>query len=127
MRASKKAKQLVFDRAQGRCEICGVYPNEYSFHHRLTLGMGGSRRADLNGPANLLFLCGSGVTGCHGWVTGHFTQSQATGWVVSRWADPREAPVLVFLRQPGAVLLDDAGNYVTESKPSWEHSPDQSP
>lgn len=52
--------------------------------------MGGSRWPGINAPANLLTLCGSGTTGCHGWVEHHPEWAKAHGWSVSRtWADGR--------------------------------------
>jgi hypothetical protein len=54
--------------------------------------MGGSRRADTNSPANLLMLCGSGTTGCHGWVEGHRAEARTAGLIVSQWDDPEAVP-----------------------------------
>jgi hypothetical protein len=81
---SEKTRKLCARRDGNQCFICGVYlPDvaEYlgvSLHHRANRGMGGSKSA--NGPENLIYLCGTGVsrsealegkhaTGCHGWVT----------------------------------------------------------
>lgn len=46
--------------------------------------MGGSRWPGVNLPGNLLTLCGSGTTGCHGWVESHPTWAEAHGWSVRR-------------------------------------------
>lgn len=37
--------------------------------------------------SNLVLLCGSGTTGCHGEVHAHPTESYATGWMVRRLGD----------------------------------------
>jgi len=42
---------------------------------------------------NLLTLCGSGTTGCHGWVEAHPQDATMSGWSVPSWADPATVPV----------------------------------
>jgi hypothetical protein len=78
--------------------------------------MGGSKDPTTNQPSNLLLLCGTGTTSCHGRITEFPKKSKAAenGWIVSRWAIPKKTPVLVFRHAPSKVLLDDDGNYVTE-------------
>ncbi len=39
-----------------------------SIQHRRAQGMGGTSLAETNQLGNWLLLCGTGVTGCHGWV-----------------------------------------------------------
>lgn len=116
---SRKVKELVAKRAGGRCEMCGnpVSYGYYSYHHRRTRGMGGSKDPATNQASNLLLLCGTGTTLCHGWITEFPKKAKAeeNGWVVSRWAKPALVPVLVFSHAPHKVLLDDDGNYVTEN------------
>jgi hypothetical protein len=46
--------------------------------------MGGTRVAEINQPANLLALCGSGTTGCHGWVESNREQAYELGLLVRR-------------------------------------------
>ncbi len=77
-------------------------------HHRQARGMGGTRKVDR--ASNLVMLCGSGTTGCHGWVESHRTQSLADGWLVRQTADPALIPVLrwgvlVYLEDDGGVVL----------------------
>lgn len=117
MRPGPESRRLVIERANGLCERCGlsVAGVPYSIHHRRTAGMGGSKDPASHAPSNLLLLDGSGTTGCHGWVTTHFAESFETGLVVSRWQNPAEIPVLVFMHAPRKVLLDDNGRYVTEN------------
>lgn len=57
--------------------------------------MGGTRWPGVNLPSNLLTLCGSGTTGCHGWVEAHPAWATAHGWSVPRWqtADVATVPV----------------------------------
>lgn len=80
-----------------------------STHHRRNRGMGGSRWPGINLPSNLLTLCGSGTTGCHGWVTDHPREAMAAGLVVSKFADPTAMPVYTWR---GWVQLTDDGEAV---------------
>lgn len=65
--ASRSVRDLVTARDRGRCVLCGAPAT--NIHHRRNRGMGGRRGPEINSPANLLSLCGSGTTGCHGQVT----------------------------------------------------------
>lgn len=72
--------------------------------------MGGSRDPVTNSPANLLYLCGSGTEGCHGWVESHRSESYADGLLLYRNDDPMEMPVRL---RRGTVFLDDEGGVQT--------------
>lgn len=78
---------LVDERDGGRCVICGA--KSTNRHHRKP------RRHGDDTPANMLALCGSGTTGCHGWVTCHPKDAYANGWSIRANNDPEEVPVLV--------------------------------
>lgn len=87
-----------------RCQRCGhrLAPWWYSLQHRDARGMGGSKL--LHRLANLVALCGTATTGCHGYVESQRTESYALGWLVPNGAVPEEWPVLRFQRsweQPG--------------------------
>lgn len=58
--------------------------------------------------ANGILLCGSGTTGCHGWAHREIADATRDGYVVSRWGDEREVPVLTWR---GWMTLDDDGGY----------------
>ena len=47
--------------------------------------MGGTSWPSINLPDNLLTLCGSGTTQCHGWVESHPEWAELHGWSVRRW------------------------------------------
>jgi hypothetical protein len=99
--------RLVKARAQNRCERCGTADAlRWSLHHRKPRGMGGSKDPAMNSPANILLLCGSGTTGCHGWVESHREEAYETGLLVYRNDDPAETPVTL---RHGEVWLDDVG------------------
>lgn len=103
MTASAGVRRLVLSRDQGCCVRCGrqVYDPDgdvlygmYSLQHRRARGMGGTRSRVSDSPANLVTLCGSGTTGCHGWVESHRAEARLYGWAVSRWQDPTVVPML---------------------------------
>ena len=97
----------VHSRAQVRCERCGTRESEYwSLHHRRPRGMGGSKNPALNAPSNILLLCGSGTTGCHGWVESNRAEAYETGLLLHMWQIARETPVTLW---HGTFLLDDDG------------------
>lgn len=89
-------RAIVYNRDDGLCVRCGVYLSEYdmatargSIHHRKLRSQGGPNTA-----ANLITLCGSGTTGCHGWVHGHPAEARNLGLIVHRIDDPASVPVL---------------------------------
>jgi len=63
-------------------------------HHRQPRGMGGSRLTSANSISNLMLLCGSGTTGCHGEVESRRKNAVAEGFIVPRPASPESTPVL---------------------------------
>lgn len=94
------------DRSGGICEICGKR-RATNHHHRKNRS--GGRDDDLS---NALHLCGSGTTGCHGWVTTHPEEARKNGWSVSRYEDPEKVPVLMVnlhSTQPTWMLLKRDG------------------
>jgi hypothetical protein len=99
----------------GRCIAGGERGRDWSIQHRIPRGMGGSRDERLNLPANLLVLCGSGVTFCHGWVESNRTAALLAGLLLHRIQDPTEAPVQT---SSGWVLLDDEGGLANVNAPA---------
>lgn len=86
-------RHAVLERAAYRCELCGhLIGREFSLHHRRPRRMGGTRRPDTNEPQNLLLLCGSGTTGCHGWIESHRRHGYDTGIILYDRDDPAEFP-----------------------------------
>lgn len=105
---------IVWQRAGGRCEVCGgslAGVDGFSKHHRHPRRMGGSTRADLNTPANLVLICGSGTTGCHGRIESNRTIAYGEGLLLHDGADPTAVPVLLAC---GLVYLAVDGTYSTE-------------
>lgn len=83
------------------CEICGK-PFVNNAHHRRGQGQGGR-----DVLSNLLMLCGSGTTGCHGLVTANPAMAYRNGWSIEgTTAIPGQVPVR---RLGEKVWLDDSG------------------
>lgn len=102
----------VIARDGGRCVACGkavVDPEsfepwqQYSLQHRSARGMGGTKNPAANASANLLLMCGTGTTGCHGEAEHNPEQAAENGYRVASWEDPAAVPVLHYLR--GRILL----------------------
>lgn len=87
MKASERAayRELtlaLIERSGGVCERCRAKRGE-SVHHRKLRSRGGQHTLD-----NCVFACGSGTTGCHGWMHANPAEATATGWMVPSWEDP---------------------------------------
>lgn len=101
-------RRLAVERSMGRCEVCGGSLNDWygaSVHHRRPRGMGGSRDPATNAASNLIVLCGSGTTGCHGDIERNRVRSRRNGLIVGSRMKPIEIPVL--LRGEWWLLTDD--------------------
>lgn len=72
-----------------RCARCGVVIwSNGSRHHRKLRSRGGADAAD-----NLILACGSGTTGCHGWMHANPAEATLLGFIVPSWADPATVPI----------------------------------
>jgi len=56
--------------------------------------MGGSRRPDTNELPNLLLVCGTGTTGCHGVIESNRMWAYLNGFLLTDGQDPALVPVL---------------------------------
>lgn len=107
---TKAVKALIAERDGWACARCGMsvdpWPG-YSYHHRRPRGMGGTSDPVSDSPANGVLLCGSGTTGCHGWVEQYRIQARYDGWLVQQGSDPADVAVAthrgwVFLGHDGS-------------------------
>ena len=111
---SRKVRALVLARDGYACVRCGkgCGPGiaEYSLQHRKARGTGGD-----NSLSNLILLCGSAVTGCHGHVEARGDPHDlAAGYRLESWQEPALEPVLyasehgsgacMFLASDGSLL-----------------------
>ncbi|KFI50039.1 HNH endonuclease [Bifidobacterium biavatii] len=108
-------RRLILHRDAYRCLVCGrdldASWSGYSIHHRRLRSHGGS---DLNQPSNLILLCGSGTTGCHGEIHAHPDHAYQHGWLVHAWADPTTIPLLTH--RHGWILLNPDGTWTPYRK-----------
>lgn len=94
-----KVRAAVRARHHDRCARCGrlvLDYDDYSLQHRRARGAGGSSRPETNRPGNLVFLCGSATTGCHGWVESHRIEAQRYGYTLFQACEtPADIPVFI--------------------------------
>lgn len=101
-------RRLVWARAGSgealwrRCERCGSF-EQGSLHHRVKRSHGGRWT-----PQNIVWVCGSGTTGCHGEIESG--RSSAGGWALPSGTDPATEPIEHHVW--GRVRLDGEGGYV---------------
>lgn len=111
----RTTRDLIKLRDEWRCCVCGesVYDKQASIHHRRNRGSGGSSDPAINRPSNLLLVCGTGTTGCHGALTDNAQRLVAldAGWIVliNTSDDPIDVPVHHAVH--GLVYLDDEGGW----------------
>ncbi|MBC9819455.1 HNH endonuclease [Nocardia farcinica] len=95
-----EGRRIVDTRCGGRCERCGQ-PG-YTIHHRRKRSQGGTWDA-----SNLLALCGSGTTACHGWVEANPRAAHMLGFWLRHGEQSATTPVWLWGRW---VQLDDNGH-----------------
>lgn len=107
---SPEVRDQVYERAMGRCEICGEYPG-IEYHHRRPRRAGGSRQEDTGTAANCLLLCNApGTSRCHALVESHRGLAEMMGWLLTTYANPAVNSVVyrgerVFLGDGGGIAV----------------------
>lgn len=105
---STRVREAILSRDGHRCVRCGMQSTQ--IHHRRPRGMGGTTQQSTDEPANGVVLCGSGTTGCHGWVESHRSQAVSDGLIVSQGQEPATVPVLLYQGMGRAwYILDNVG------------------
>jgi hypothetical protein len=88
-RIKKDIVELVLQRANGYCEMCGKVLNDYALHHRKLKSRGGK-----DSVSNLMVLHHE----CHnmGTYSVHMTPGASTkaGYMVRSCAEPEDVPVM---------------------------------
>lgn len=102
-------RKAVRDRSGGVCEIFipGVCRGrQENISHRKAVGQGGRWST-----ANCMGACGSGTTGCHGWVEGNPAEARKLGLRLLSGQHPPDVPVLMRTAEwpLGWYTLDDYG------------------
>lgn len=90
----KQARAIVYERSNGICEVMvpGVCRGRATnYQHRKNRSQ--CSRGERWMPENGLHVCGTGTTGCHGWIHANPEKSYANGWMVKAALDPRQVPV----------------------------------
>lgn len=113
-----ETRLAVYERDGGRCCRCTArVSGSGSIHHRTPRGMGGTDRPAINHPTNLLLLCGTGTTGCHGWVESNRDTARAQGYLVASWEEPETVPFFDLVGRiwllDGLTRIDVTGRWVT--------------
>lgn len=104
MSIPRKVRDVVVARDGGCCIRCGRWADGGSLHHRMLRSQGGR-----DVPANLVLLCGTGTTRCHGWAHAHPEEARREGLIVWSWEAPGVVPVDAFTA--GRVWLTANGSY----------------
>lgn len=114
---TRTVRARVIWRDKSMCQWCGhhvdVSTGDYSLQHRRARGMGGSRLPDTNLTSNLVLVCGSATTGCHGHIESHRVEAIGRGFNVPQGTLRRPSvPADVPLRDWRGEWwrLDDDGN-----------------
>ena len=75
----KRVRAIVAERSEGMCEAAlreACEGRAANYHHILREGQGGE-----DTPENLRHLCGSGTTGCHGFIHHNVKWAKREGWL----------------------------------------------
>lgn len=78
--------------------------------------MGGTNRPETNYASNLMALCGTGITGCHGYLESNRNEAFDYGFIVPQFEMPNTVIVKTFTN--GWVHLNDDGSYTPTMEPS---------
>jgi 5-methylcytosine-specific restriction protein A len=97
-----EVKELIYRRAKGRCDRCGLPVNGMHFHHRNPRRMGGSDNIALGLPSNGLLLHPL----CHDVIESKRKISAELGFILGVAQDPMEWPVYLW---SGWALLNEDG------------------
>lgn len=99
-------RALIWDRDRYSCRRCGRVGEQ--IHHRHPRKMGGTNRAWVNEPANLVLLCYR----CHQWVELHREKATEEGWLLPEGYGPQAIPLRIIY---GLMWLDNEGGYRSQS------------
>jgi hypothetical protein len=109
-----EAEQAAKDRDGDTCQRCGrnLQGQPASKHHRKLKGRG-TPPEEFDRVENIVVLCGTGTTGCHGWAHAERTASHEAGWTCWTWEDPAVRPCLTLVGTM-VMFLEDGTKVVDE-------------
>ena len=105
----------IVHRDNGKCARCGKHVTHlqrgfsWSVHHRRPRSRGGTSLVWVDLAANGVVLCGSGTTGCHGWVESNRAEAVAAGFIVSALGVRTAADIPIRHHEYGLCYLNDYG------------------
>jgi hypothetical protein len=102
---------MIDARDQQKCVRCGVtiWVGASRHHRKFRSRRGGDE------VSNAVLLCGSGTTGCHGWVHANPISARMVGLALESWEDPHLVPIRHAIH--GLVWLDDRGKVSSTPPP----------
>jgi hypothetical protein len=108
VRVPSGVRATVLSRDAGKCARCNVSVLNIpaSVHHRRRRGSGGTSDHRSFDPRNLVTLCGTGTTGCHGEVESYRALAYDTGWLIRSY-DELHLPM--FSKDGRRVTLTEDG------------------
>lgn len=115
-------RATVLQRDGHCCRRChrSILDHPSSIHHRKPRGMGGTSDVRSKDVRNLVLLCGTGTTDCHGWVESHRAEAEEEGWLLSSYDDLDRPTVDLY----GTAVTYHADGCVTEcpdDPPPFDH------
>ena len=97
-RQFQESKHVALQRQGWHCMRCGrnlhdpsALAGQAAASHRQLRRRADPTVRDL--PSNIVELCGSGTTGCHGWTHAHPAEAERFGYIIPSWRDPLNAPI----------------------------------
>lgn len=119
-KVSDETRFAVLARAFYKCERCDRdflgYP--VSVHHRRPRMMGGSKNEMLHEMANLIVLCGTGTSGCHGWIESNRAVARELGYLIQKIESAEEIP---FQDKSGLWFKIDNKGQKTQLDMKWSN------
>ena len=130
---TRKTRMAALKRDDGRCVRCGAIvadPDsgapfiDWSLQHRRARGMGSSKDPVTNSIENLIVLCDSATTGCHGDVEVNREAGRRFGYAVPQWRDPAVMPVRHWQLgwawpTPDGAWIPAISGWDTDGQPHW--------
>jgi hypothetical protein len=115
---STQDEEKIVARDQGKCVRCGRHVAHlqrgwaWSIHHRRPRGSGGTSLAWVDQAANGIILCGSGTTGCHGWVEKNRRAAIDAGYLISALGLSVAEDIPLHPELLGFVYLTNDGGWI---------------